>query len=307
MLSFAIALAVFFVLWATLHDGREDLPLMVAGISASIVLVAAVFLREYVLRRARLRYLRFERQLDYNLNNLVSAPNVDSSEFKLSLKRNAYLVDQLSKKSDAAKVLGHLPDGHWDVFELCDEYLSLNDVQLQTVGVGSPRLAALRRGKEIVQKLHKFHLLKWVEIETRSLTEEASRLEELSEKVQLTKEALAAIDSALEFYPDEATLLESKLVLEEFISSVRISHWIGQAEREALKKNYIESISLYRDSLFYLAREKVDSDEKTLIAKKINDEIERIRALIAKKPKKTAISKNAISKKTKISKEYKDD
>ncbi len=279
ILAIAITIAVFFLVWAILQEGGEDSPWIISGISASFVLASAVFVREIVLRKARQRYLMTEKQLDYNLNNIVLHSSVNRDIYKVSLKRNAALIEHIKRKSDAAKVLGHLPDGHWDVFELCVEYLSINKEQLETVGVGSPRLAALRRGKEIVEDLHKFHLLSWVEIESRLLTQEASNQVELSDKIELTQRALIAIDSALQFYPDEKKLSESKDALNEFIASIKISHWIEQAERETFKENYREAISHYRDALFYLARENVRYEEMKTIADKINKEIEKVRRL----------------------------
>lgn len=290
VLSIAIAIAIFFLVWAILHEGGEETPWIVGGISASFVLGGAVFLREIVLRKARYRYMRAERQLDYNLNNIVLHSNSNHGVYKLSLKKNAELVERIKRKSDAAKVLGHLPDGHWEVFELCNEYLSINEKQLETVGVGSPRLAALRRGKEVVEAVHKFHLLSWVEIEAKLLTQEANNQVELSEKIDLSQKALTAMDSALEFYPNEEKLKASKDALNEFISSIKISHWIEQAERETFKENYRNAISLYRDALFYLARENVRFDEKKAIADKINAEIELIRRLENKISKEKEIS-----------------
>jgi hypothetical protein len=95
----------------------------------------------------------------------------------------------------------------------------------------------------------------------------------------------------LEFYPEDRKLNESKDALNEFISSIKISHWIEQAERETFKENYQQAISLYRDALFYLARENVRFEEKKAIADKINDEIELIRRLENKITKKKKISR----------------
>ncbi len=292
VLSFAVAFAIFILIWATLHDEGEVTPWIVAGIGSSIVLVTAVFLREVIFRSARTRYLRAERQLDYHWDSFEKGANINSDAKKISLSKNNFLIEQVRKKSEAARILEHVPDGHWEVFELCNEYLLLNAGQLQSVRIGSPRLAALRRGKEIVEKLQKFHLLNWVEIETHLLTEEANKQVELADKIELSQRAVIAIDSALEFYPDEKKLQDSKIALNEFISSIRVSYWIEQAERESFKKNYRESISLYRDALFYLARENVHHFEKTLIAERVNSEIEKIRNLMHENPHSGRFSQN---------------
>ena len=172
-----------------------------------------------------------------------------------------------------------MPDVHWEVFEICNEYLSVNKRELETVGTGSPRLAALRRGKDVVSQLHKFHLLAWAEIESRSLTQEAKNQVKFSEKLKDAQGALNVLESALRFYPNETQLRESEEAIKEFVVSLKISHSIEQAERAKFKENYKRAISLYRDALFSLARENVKSLERELLAEKINSEIEKIRQL----------------------------
>lgn len=294
VLTVAVSIATFFVVWAILQEGGENSPWIAAGIGSSIILVLGVVLREVVLRKARNRYLRAERQLDKNIEKLVSSARGVNNVHKLSLKRNSQLVEQLQKKSEAARTLSHLPDGHWEVFELCNEYLSLNEVQMQHVGVGSPRLAALRRGRDIAEGFRKHHLLRWVEIETKIFTERANLQPELADKINLAQTALLTIESALKFYPDEEQLIDSKSALKEFIGSVKISHRIENAEKEAFKENYRKAVGQYRDALFYLAREDVQSSEKEVIAARINAEIERIRALEKGSAKKTGNDKKFV-------------
>lgn len=279
ILTIAIAIAIFFLVWGVLLEGGEEAPWIIAGMSASFVLGGAVFLREVILRNRRRRYLRAERQLDYNLNNVSPNAGFAHSSFKLGLKKNAAMIEKIKRKSEAARVLNQLPDGHWEVFELCNEYLSINKIQLETVGIGSPRLAGLRRGREIAEALHKYHLLNWVAIESKYLTKEAKNQIAIAEKIELSQRALLAIDSALEFYPDDETLTDSRIAVNEFVATIKISHWIERAERQTFKKNYQQAISLYRDALFYLARENFQTSEKELIADKIHTEIGKIRNL----------------------------
>lgn len=289
VLTVAVSVGTFFVVWAILQEGGENSPWIAAGIGSSCVLASGVVLREIILRKARNRYLRAERQLDENIERFVHRGHNVAQIHKLSLKRNAQLIEQLQRKSEAARTLSHLPDGHWEVFELCNEYLSLNEFQMQHVGVGSPRLAALRRGRDIAEGFRKHHLLSWVEIETKSFTEKANVQPELSDKINLAQTALLTIESALEFYPEEEKLIDSKSALKEYIGSVKISHLIENAEKEAFKENYRKAVSQYRDALFYLAREEVHSSEKEIIAARINAEIDRIRKLekrLAKKVEK---------------------
>jgi tetratricopeptide (TPR) repeat protein len=283
ILAVAISAAIFFLVWGILHEG-EEMPWIPAGILASITIASAVVAREFFLRRARNQFLRAQKRLDYNLKSAAQHKSKDSH--KLTIEQNAAILRNIERKSEAAKVLGKLPDAHWEVFEICNEYLQITERELQTVGVGSPRLPALRLGREKIQELHRFHLLTWAAVETKTLTQEARIRATIAEKLETAQKALAILDSALEFYPDEAELTESATAVEEFIASIKISHWIEQAERSAFKGNYKRAISHYRDALFYLARENVRNEERELIAEKINAEIVKLREISGEKETK---------------------
>lgn len=283
ILAVAVALVFFFIVWGLFHD--EEMPYIPAGIGASLILVGAVILREIVLRKMRNRFLLAQKRLDYNLNNAVLRQPQKPNPNKLTIEKNAAIIAAIRKKSEAAQVLGKLPDGHREVFQMCNEYLLLNEKELETVGTGSPRLAALRRGKEIIGGIHRFHLLAWTEIESRRLTQESKNCVTISEKLKTAQEALSVLGSALQFYPDENRLLESEEALKNFIASIKISHRLEQAERAAFKGNYKRAISHYRDALFFLARENVKEEEKEKVAEQINTEIEKLRHLSAENEK----------------------
>ena len=125
--------------------------------------------------------------------------------------------------------------------------------------------------------------MSWTEIEARELTQKARNYVTVSEKLNTAQEALNIVESALQFYPQEARLTESESALKDFIASIKISHWIEQAERAAFKGNYKRAVSLYRDALFFLARENVQTGDREVIAAKINAEIDSLRELSAKK------------------------
>lgn len=279
VLSIAVTIAFFFLVWGILHDGTGEAPWIPAGIGASLLLCGAVFLREVVLRRAHRRYVAAQRLLDDSLSWRALAVERSRNPNKLTLEKNAAILKQIRQKSDAARVLAKLSDGHWEVFEMCGEYLTISLNELKTVAVGSPRLAALHRGREKVRELHHYHLLRWAEIEARNLTQDARNRAKISERLDIAQRALTVIESALEFYPEESNLLESEKAIKEFIASIKISHWIERAERAAFKNNYKQALSLYRDALFYLGRENVQSEERRLIADRINSEIDKIRRL----------------------------
>jgi hypothetical protein len=291
ILTSAVAVGFFFLIWGILHEDNEDMPWIGAGIGASFILGGAVFLREVVLRKARTRYILAQRQLD---NNILALPVLNpgaQNPKKLTLEKNTAIIKQIKQKSDAAKVLGKLSNGHWEVFEICNEYLLLNKNELKTVAVGSPRIAALRRGREIVKELHHYHLLEWAEIEARALTQEAKNNVTINDKLEASQKALNIIHTALQFYPGELHLKHSEDALTEFIATIKVSHWIEQAERSVFKGHYKKAESFYRDALFYLGRENLQTLERQLIAEKINAEIEKIRVLNDIKKGKSEISK----------------
>jgi hypothetical protein len=255
------------------------MPWITAGISASILLAGAVVLREVVLRRAQNRYIRQQRVL----GNRVFAPKPGMGEarnpHKLSLERNAAILSEIRQKSHAAKVLNKFSAGHREVFELCSGYLARSETVLRTVGAGSPRLAALLKGRSSAASYHRFHLLRWAEIEARTLTDEARSRSNPEEKIESAQNALNVIDTALESYPSEASLLESQQLLREFVVSIKVTHWVEEAERAAFKGDYAQAKSLYRDALFYLGRDNIQSRGRQSAAEQINAEIDRIRLL----------------------------
>ncbi len=283
VLAAAVAIALFFLVWGIFHEGDEETPLMAAGIGASLVLGGAVVVREIFLRKARNRFLLIERNLDQNVKQIPLPLRPTRDANKLSLEKNAAIVKNIREKSEAARLLGKMSAGHLEVFEICSQYLSLTEKQMETVGVGSPRIAGLRRGREIVGELHRHHLLAWAEIEARTLTQKAKNYVTISEKLDTAQEALNVLNSALQFYPNDPQLTESETVLKDFIASIKVSHWIEQAERAAFKGNSKRAVSLYRDALFFLDREDVKTEEREAIAERINFEIESLRKLSAKK------------------------
>jgi hypothetical protein len=283
ILAAAATIAFFFLIWGILHEGEEDTPWVVAGIGASLILGSAVVVREFFLRKARNRYLLAERKLGYNVRNFPVPPRSMRDENKLTLEKNAAIVKDIQKRSQAARILGKISSGHLEVFEICNEYLSITERQMETINAGSPRVAGIRRGREIVGELHRYHLLSWAEIESRALTQKAKNYVTISEKLNTAQEALTVLDSALQFYPNEPQLTESESALKDYIASIKVSHWTEQAERAAFKGNYKRAVSLYRDALFFLARENVKTEDREAIAGKINFEIEALRELSAKK------------------------
>jgi len=279
-LSAAIAMGVFFLVWAILNDGREESPWITAGLVSSLVLIGAVVLREVVLRNLRRKIFLAQRKLDNSLLSLPISMRSDVQEDKLTLEKNALLLSDIKRKSDAAKVLSKIAESHREVFELCDAYLAVARRELPTVRVGSPRLAAITRGREKVEGVHRHHVLKWAEIEARSHTQAASDKERGNVKLDKAKKALAVVETALSYYPYERNLLDSASALDEMIVSLRVSGWIEKAERAAFKGNYNRAMSNYQDALFYLEREKSNDQHQEELKARLNIELEKLRPLI---------------------------
>jgi len=280
VLAAAAAIFVFFVILAAFRDGRDEMPWTTAGIASSIILAGAVLLREVVFRGARNRLLDTQRQLDRNLkatpavrNGTIQDPN------KLTLEKNAAILKEIKQKSDAAKVLGKMPAGHKEVFEMCDRYIEVARNELKTITPGSPRLGPLLRGREMAENMHRFHLLQWAEIETRTLMHEARHIQKFNDKLATAQKAIAIVDSALEYYPGEENLRESGEALREFVASIKLSNWIERAERAAFKGNYKQAKKLYNDALFFVSKEVPGEENRKIAAAKISEELEKIKGL----------------------------
>jgi hypothetical protein len=273
ILSVAVTIAFFFLLWGILNDGREEAPWIPAGLGAAIVLASAVIAREIILRQARNRFLASERLLDHHVKGI--ARKVHQNEpAKLTLERNAALLYEISRKSEAAKVLGRFAEGHREVFELCTEYLAAVTRELPNVGAGSPRIAALRRGSDVAGRYHYFHLLQWAEIESRALTQEASKRDKIANKLESAQAALGVVEFALESYPQEHALLDSQRLLLELVSSIKVSDLMEKAERAAFKGNDKRALDLYQDALFFLRRHRPGAD--TEVVDHLNEEIAKM-------------------------------
>lgn len=278
-LTMAVVIAFFFLVWGILHDGGDETPWISAGIGASAILFGAVVLRELIMRRARNRYVRAQRSFDRELREVYSRLGNERDAEKLTLGQNEAILNDIAKKSSAARTLGKFSAAHREVFELCGDYLSRNKRELAMIGTGSPRLVPLRKSRERVAEYHRYHVLQWAEIEARELTQDAKSRSKLSEKVESAQAAMNVIDSALGFYPTERSLLESREVVVELIASIKVAHWVERAERAAFKGEYKEARNHYRDALFYLGRDNISSEDRELAANRINAEIERLREL----------------------------
>jgi hypothetical protein len=277
ILAASVSIAFFFLVWGLLNDGRVDeTPWVPAGIGAALILGGAVVIREVVLREARNRYLDSRRMIDRSVRGIARRVG-DPDRIKLTLERNAAILHDISKKSEAAKVLGRFAEGHREVFELCDEYLAAVSRELPHVGAGSPRIAALRRGAEVAGRYHHYHMLRWAELETNALTRQAGRHDRISDKLDSAQAALEVVEFALRSYPGEAALVDSQRLLGDLVASVKISDLVKKAQNAVSRGNDKRALGLYEDALFLIRARDPDMDTDASIS--VVTEIERLRII----------------------------
>jgi heme exporter protein D len=272
----AAAAVLFFTLWLMLHTGGDDAPWVPAGLAASVVMLVAVAAREVVMRRAWTRYIL---EHDRREQTKVEASQRDSSGSRSrAVDSHTASLRAIKKQCAEADAPGALPEAHLEAYLSCQEYLENTDESLRSTAVRSETRIALRAGQEHVRALAQRHLLDWAREASRNLTHEAQQRVRMSDKIETARRALDVIDSALKLYPDQTDLRESETAVHEFITSVKVSHWVELAERAAFKGYYARAIDRYRDALFYLSREKMNEERRAESAERIGREIELLRA-----------------------------
>jgi hypothetical protein len=266
VLSVALAAAFFFVVWGILLDSGEPTPWVTAGIAASVFICGAVVIREMVFRRARARFLRDQelREIRDQTSSIRARTSDNKPAKKLSIEANAVILKQIAQKAEAANLLNKFSAGHREVFEMCAEYL-----------------APLLRGRSTAADYHRFHMLKWAEIEARGLTADAQEKAAAVDRVEAATKAVTVVETALTSYPQERSLIESRALLREMVVSIKVSDWVERAEKAAFKGDRREAINLYKDALFYLARDPEINDAREQAAEHIYAEIQRLENLEA--------------------------
>ncbi len=280
VVAIAIALSLFFVLWWMLVSGGDEAPWLPAGLAASVVLLVALSAREVVMRRKWTKYLLEHGIDDHSKSRRESGSHGTSRSSKKSFSAGLHsaALRTIQKQSAAADVPSATPEMHFDVAQLCHEYLASTEEAIRSGSMGSEKGIALRAGQDRVRSLHKHHLLTWARGNSRALTREAQQRARTSDKIETANKALECIDSALRIYPEEQELHESKAAIGEFISSVKVAHWVELAERSAFKGHYRRAIDRYRDALFYLHQGGVKEELRIAGSERIEGEIEKLRA-----------------------------
>jgi hypothetical protein len=272
------AAALFLILWWMLHGSGDDAPWLPAGLAASVVMLIAAAARQVVMRRAWTRYILEQDRRDPSLK--PSGKHKTSSTSATGTKTDAYhaALRAVQKRSAEADASGELHEGHLEAYHLCKDYLTTTEEALRQGSLAAENRAAVRSGRERVRVLQKHHLLAWASISARVITQDAQRRVLVSDKIETAQRALEVIRAALNVYPEERELVESTAAIEEFISSVKIAHWVEMAERAAFKGQYRRAIERYRDALFYASRGSLSDEAQQETSERIGREIEILRA-----------------------------
>jgi len=273
--AFVAAIALFLGLWWTLVSGGDEAPWIPAGLAAAVVLLVALSAREVVMRRAWTRYL-LEQGNDSSIRSSGEhkAHNTKSRSSGLSAAlRN---IQRQSAETDA----GGAAEAHFDLFNLCQDYLATSDETLRSNTLASEKRNSIRAAQERVKSLQKHHMLTWARDSSRAFTFEAQQRARTSERIEAANRALHCLETALKFYPNETELKESSVAINEFISSVRVAHWVELAERSAFKGHYRRAIDRYKDALFYVNRGAMKDDVRAASIERIGREIEALQGRV---------------------------
>jgi hypothetical protein len=274
------AVGLFFLLWWMLVSGGDEAPWLPAGLAASVVLLVALSAREVVMRRAWTRYL-----LEHGTHEKAKSSGgpIRSSKKSFSASLHSAALRAIQKQSSAADSSNSTPETHLGVAQLCQDYMSSTEEAMRSGNLGSEKGIAIRAGQQRVRALHKHHLLTWARGHSQALAREAQHRARVFEKIETANRAIECIDTALQTYPGEAELEESKAAIREFIVSVKVAHWIELAERSAFKGHYRRSIDRYRDALFYLNQDVIKEDVRVAGVQKIEQEIQKLQRQLTKR------------------------
>jgi len=264
VLAVGIAMAFFFVLWGILDDvDGMRAPWQTAGVGASVVLIGAALMRELILRRRNSAILRqpIPKRTDRR---------------KLTADQVSTILLAIKKKSEAANILDRMASGHREFLEMCAAVMDRIDNELPHVQAASPRLAALLKSRSAATEIHRFHTLRWAEIESRTLTTDARSLDDPNQRIRAASDAVAVVDQALAHYPAERSLLESRTLLAELALSIHVANLVEQAERAVDEGAFPEARIYYRDALMSLGQENVSTPERDRAAQHIRDAMDRL-------------------------------
>jgi hypothetical protein len=272
------AAALFFILWWMLHASSDDAPWLPAGLAASVVMLVAAAARQVVMRRAWTRYILEQDRREPSLKPSVQHKTGSSASTKTDVHYAALRTVQ--KRSAEADATVDKPEAHLEAYHVCRDYMASTEEALRGGGLAAESRVSIRTGRERVRALQKHHLMAWASVSARTITEDAQRRVLVSDKIETARRAIEVIQAALKIYPEERELIDSRAAIDEFITSVKISHWVELAERAAFKGQFRRAIDRYRDALFYATRGGLSDETQRQTVERIGREIELLRARV---------------------------
>jgi hypothetical protein len=259
------AAASFFLVIGVVHENGREPEIVAAGLVASSVLVAGVVLREVVMRNAREKRLIQQKRLEKNLM-MFPVTNSERDAKKFTLEKNTAAIEMIKSKAEAATVFGQIASGHREVFQLCEEYRRIVAHEIRHIHPNSPRLQALLKGNEFALRTHKYHLLRWAELESKSFASQARDAIQPSQRVENALHAKSVLLRALEQYPDEPDLKDSETLLDELISTYRISQFIADAENARAGGDAGRANEIIHEGFGYLDASDLQTSNQELLA-----------------------------------------
>ncbi|MGH9942937.1 MAG: hypothetical protein ACRD9R_11340 [Pyrinomonadaceae bacterium] len=274
-----IAITLFFAVWWLLTVNGDDAPWLPAILAASVTLLLAAAAREVVARRSWTRYTR-ELELEMGRDSLAARPGVTPKRRRgrMGKSQSSTLRALLQRLALAEEVGAQRPEAHLEGYHLCEQYLAGNEERANSRRLVPDERTALRAGQERVRVLRKHHLLAWARGESQRLTQEARRRVSVSDKIETAMRALEVLNEARQIYPGEPELVESAIAIRDYAASVKVAHWVEQAERAAFRGRHARAVARYQDALFYLSRSEISEGARAEIAAHIQREIENLRA-----------------------------
>ena len=276
--ALAVSTTLFFALWWMLLIGGDEVPWLPSGLAASVVMLVAVAAREVYVRRA---WARYTRELEMEMRGEAGAGTSMHVVRPASVHATATSLRALQQRLAKIAGAGALPEAHLEAYQLCEQYLANTAEMMRATGTAVNIRFALHARRERVRTLQKHHLLSWARGEVLRLTHEAQRRVRVSDKIETAMRALDVIGEASRLYPKEPELRESAIVVQNFIASVKVAHWVEMAERAAFRGRYARAIDRYSDALFYLSRAEMGEDERLETVNRIHREIDLLRARLA--------------------------
>lgn len=280
--AMVVAAFAFFGVGMALDANEDEAPWLLGALAAGAVLLVAAATREVIMRRAWARYTR-EMEMTMGRGPAVAVrPSATKRGTAASgVHAAASALRKLQGRLAEADKAGALPEAQLEAYRLCEQYLANTEEAIRSGGTSADVRAALRAGQERVRALQKGHLLAWARGEATRLTQEAQRRVRMSDKIETAQRALVVIGDALRLYPNEPELHQSSTAVRDFIASVKVGHWVEMAERAAFRGRYARAVARYRDALFYLSRADMGEAARDDAARRINREIEMLRARMA--------------------------